>query len=133
MSSNSEKLARCVLGLLGAALLDDEKGQRAAYLRMHEIDGSEAGSLGIAYAMAAVAGAGLHGTVVTCGQGGATAQEVREDLDVAEALIAAATNGDEDGAQQLWAALDAVQAARAYALVFAIAVAVLRSATASPT
>ena len=67
MASRSEQFALAVAGLVGAALLDDEECQRAAYRRMHEIDGSEAGSFGLACAMAAVAGAGLSsGDVISC-------------------------------------------------------------------
>lgn len=133
MASRSEQFALAVAGLLGAALLDDEKCQRAAYRRLHEIDGSEAGSFSLAGAMAAVAGAGLSsGDIISCcrDDDAGPGSDVQVVLSVVGALIAAVANGDYAGAQQAWGSLDVYEEAQAYAIVFAIAVIALKTAMA---
>ena len=105
--------------------------QGAAYRRLHEIDGSEAGAFSLVGAMAAVAGAGLpSGTVISCcrDDDAGPGSDVQVVLSVVGALIAAVANGDYAGAQHVWGSLDVYEEAQVYAIVFAIAVIALKMA-----
>lgn len=132
MASRSEQFALAVAGLLGAALLDNEECQRAAYRRLYEIDGSDAGSFSLVGAMAAVASAGLSsGDVISFSRGSdAGPGDAQAILSAAGALIAAVANRDYAGAREAWGSLDVYEEAQAYAIVFAIAIIALRTAMA---